>query len=181
MANIEMFKANLTGGGARANQFEVHMNFPAIAAAGEAGRKMQYLCRTASLPASTVEPIEVPYRGRKLYLAGERTYEDWTTTIYNDTDFLIHDAVERWIDGMDRTLVEATNVTNPMLYQSTAQVHQLDRNGSKLKSYDFVGMFPTTLAAIELGYDTDNEVETFDVTWKFNYFMSITSPHITTI
>jgi hypothetical protein len=181
MANIEMFKANLTGGGARANQFEVVMNFPAISLPGEAGRKFTYLCKTASLPSSTIEPVEVPYRGRKLYVAGERTYADWTTTVYNDTDFAIHDAIERWIDGMDRTLVETANITNPLLYQSSAEVHQLDRNGTRLKGYTFFGMWPTEIAAIDLGYETDNEIETFDVTWKFNYFMSLTSGHITTI
>ena len=181
MANIEMFKANLTGGGARPNQFEVVMNFPAIAMAGAADRKFTYLCKSASLPGSEIGEIEVPYRGRKLWLAGDRTYEDWTTNIFNDTDFAIHDAVERWIDGMDRTLLEVTNVTNPLLYQSSAEVHQLDRNGARLKSYTFFGMWPKSIAAIDLGYDTNDEIEAFDVTWKFNYFMTLDSKHITTI
>jgi hypothetical protein len=179
MANIELFKANLTGGGARANQFEVIMNFPAIAMAGGAGRKFTYLCKSASLPGSTIGAVEVPYRGRLLKIAGERTYDDWETAVFNDTDFDIRNALERWIDGMDRTLLEVTNVTNPLLYQTSAEVHQLDRNGTRLKSYNFFGLWPSTLAPIELAYDTNDAVEEFTVTWKYNYFTSMNP--ITTI
>ncbi len=164
MANIEFFKANMTGGGARANQFEVVMNFPAIAMAGSAQRKFTYMCKATSLPGSTIGEVEVPYRGRKLWLAGDRTYEDWTTTVFNDTDFSIRNAMERWIDGMDRTLLEVTNVTNPLLYQSSAEVHQLDRNGTRLKSYNFFGMWPSVLAPIEVAYDTNDAIEEFDIT-----------------
>jgi hypothetical protein len=179
MANIEFFKANMTGGGARANQFEVVMNFPAIAMAGEAQRKFTYMCKATSLPGSTIGEVEVPYRGRKLWLAGDRTYEDWTTTVFNDTDFSIRNAMERWIDGMDRTLLEVTNVTNPLLYQSSAEVHQLDRNGTRLKSYNFFGMWPSVLAPVELAYDSNDAIEEFDITWKYNYFTSMNP--ITTI
>jgi len=179
MANIELFKANLTGGGARANQFEVVMNFPAIAMAGSAGRKFTYLCKATSLPGTTIGAVEVPYRGRVLKIAGERTYDDWETTVFNDTDFDIRNALERWIDGMDRTLLEVTNVTNPLLYQTSAEVHQLDRNGTRLKSYNFFGLWPSVIAPVELGYDTNDAVEEFSVTWKYNYFTSMNP--ITTI
>ena len=179
MANIELFKANLMGGGARSNQFEVVMNFPAIAMAGGAGRKFTYLCKATSLPGSTIGAVEVPYRGRTLKIAGDRTYDDWETTVINDTDFDIRNAVERWIDGVDRTLLEITNVTNPLLYQTSAEVHQLDRNGTRLKSYNFYGLWPSVIAPVELSYDSNDAVEEFGITWKYNYFTS-TNP-ITTI
>jgi hypothetical protein len=172
MANIEMFKANLTGGGARPNQFEVVMQFPAIAVAGGASRKFTYLCKATSLPGSTIGVAEVHYRGRILKVAGDRTYEDWETTVLNDTDFAVRNAVERWIDGMDRTLLEVTNVTNPLLYQSSATVHQLDRNGTRLKTYNFFGLWPSVIAPVELGYETNDVIEEFGVTWKYNYFTS---------
>ena len=173
MANIESFKANLTGGGARANQFEVTMNFPAIAVPGQASRSMTYLCKAASLPGSTIGAIEVPYRGRVMKLAGDRSFEDWETTIYNDTNFAIRDACERWIDSIDRVLVESSTVTNPLLYQMVAKVSQLDRNGSSLKEYEFIGIFPTAVSSIDLGYDSNDAVEEFSVTWSYNYFTSL--------
>lgn len=172
MANIEHFKSNLTGGGARANQFEVIINFPAIAMAGGVASKFQFLCKATSLPASTIGVAEVPYRGRILKVAGDRTYEDWETTVLNDTDFAIRNAVERWMDGMDRTLIEASNVTNPLLYQSSATVHQLDRSGAKLKTYNFIGLMPTAIAAVDLAYDSNDAVEEFGITWAYNYFTS---------
>jgi hypothetical protein len=173
MANIETFKANLTGGGARANQFEVTMNFPALAIPGQASRKFTYLCKASSLPGSTIGAVEVPYRGRILKIAGDRTFDDWETTIFNDTDFVIRNAVERWVDSIDRVLIQETNVTNPLLYQMTADVKQLDRNGSTLKTYNFVGIWPSVVSAIELGYDTNDAIEEFSVTWKYNYFTAI--------
>jgi hypothetical protein len=173
MANIESFKANLTGGGARANQFEVTMNFPALAIPGQASRKFTYLCKASSLPGSTIGAVEVPYRGRILKIAGDRTFDDWETTIFNDTDFAIRNALERWVDSIDRILLEETNITNPLLYQMTADVKQLDRNGSTLKTYNFVGIWPSVVSPIELGYDTNDAVEEFSVTWKYNYFTAI--------
>ncbi len=175
MANIENFKANLSGGGARANQFKVIMTFPAISGGSGLGEEFTYLCKATSLPGTTLGAVEVPYRGRILKIAGDRTYDDWETTVINDTDFNIRNAMERWIDGMDRTLLEQTNVTNPLIYQSSAIVHQLDRNGSTLKSYKFHGMWPATIAAIDLGYDTNDAIEEFSVTWKYNYFTSNTT------
>jgi hypothetical protein len=173
MANIESFKANLTGGGARANQFEVTMNFPALSIPGQASRKFTYLCKAASLPGTTIAEVPVPYRGRVLKIAGDRTFDDWETTIFNDTDFAIRNAIERWVDSIDRILLEETNITNPLLYQMTADVKQLDRNGSTLKTYNFVGIWPSVVSPIELAYDTNDAVEEFSVTWKYNYFTAI--------
>lgn len=179
MANITNFLGNILGGGARANQFEVFMPFPVIAAGLSSVEEFKYLCKAASLPASTIGEVPVPYRGRVVKLAGDRTYEDWETTIYNDTTFNIRNGIERWIDGMDRTLLEQGVATNHRNYYTDATVHQLDRNGSRIKTYTFFGMWPATLSAIELGYDTNDAVEEFTVTWKYNYFLSTNS--ITTI
>jgi hypothetical protein len=127
------------------------------------------------LPATTLGAVEVPFRGRILKIAGDRTYDDWETTVINDTDFKIRNAMENWIDGMDRTILDSLNVTNPTLYTTEAIVHQLDRTGRTLKSYKFHGMWPASIAAIDLGYDTNDAIEEFSVTWKYNYFTSNTT------
>lgn len=171
MANIETFKAQLTGGGARANQFEVVMNFP-TGSSGNAGttRQFTYLCSSTELPASTVGMVDVPYRGRILKLAGERTFADWTTTILNDTGFEIRKALESWVQIMDNPLLEVGTAVSPSLYKQTASVHQLDRNGGVLATYTFHGMMPSEVGNIALGFDTNDAVETFDVTWAYDYF-----------
>jgi hypothetical protein len=175
MANISDFKAQLIGGGARANQFRVELAFPTYVAVGPVvGLKSQFLCKGAQLPASTVEDVALQYRGRAVHLAGERTFAPWTITVYNDTDFGIRNAMEQWSDGV-QNLNATTGRTNPRDYQVDLLVHQLDRNGATVKTYKFVDAYPTEIGAIALDFDTTNTVETFDVTFTYNYWTSNTA------
>ena len=174
MATINDFKAVLAGGGARANQFQVTMPFPGFAAAGGETRVMSFLCRTTNLPGMTLGEVPVPFRGRQLYIAGDRTFETWTTTIMNDTDFLIRNAMERWMNAIN-ALSDNSGLENPSDYQVDAFVDQLDRAGEAIKSYTFRGLFPQTIAPIELAYDTNDAVEEFEVTFRYQFFETNTT------
>tara|TARA_Y100000004_G_scaffold31594_1_gene33056 strand:+ start:212 stop:739 length:528 start_codon:yes stop_codon:yes gene_type:complete len=174
MANINDFKAVLKGGGARGNQFQVTMPFPGFAATGGETRVMSFLCRTSNLPGMTLGEVPVPFRGRVLYVAGDRTFETWTTTIMNDTDFLIRNAFERWMNEIN-ALSDNSGLENPSDYQVDAFVDQLDRSGAVIKSYTFRGLFPQTIAPIELTYDGNDAVEEFEVTYRYQYFESNTT------
>ena len=175
MANISDFKAQLIGGGARANQFRVELSFPSYVTAGPVvGLRAQFMCKAAQLPASTVENIPLQYRGRAVNIAGERTFTPWTISIYNDVDFGIRNAMEQWSNGI-QNLSSTNGRTNPRDYQVDLQVHQLDRNGAIVKTYKFIDAFPTEVGAIALDFDTVNTVETFDVTFQYNYWMSNTA------
>jgi hypothetical protein len=174
MANIDSFKSKLIGGGARANQFRVVMPFPGFAQIGGETESMAYLCEAASLPGMTVGTVDIPFRGRTLYVAGERTFEAFEVTILNDTNFLIRNAYERWLNGINN-LTDNEGLTNPTDYQVDAFVDQLDRNGSIIKTYTFRGMFPTSISDIGLNYNTNNQVETFTVTHRFQYFETNTT------
>jgi hypothetical protein len=175
MANISDFKAQLIGGGARANQFRVELAFPTYVAAGPVvGVKSQFLCKAAQLPASTVENVPLQYRGRAVNIAGERTFAPWTITVYNDTDFAIRNAMENWSNGI-QNLTTTNGRVNPRDYQVDLLVHQLDRNGAIVKTYKFVDAYPTEIGAIALDFDSANTVETFDVTFQYNYWTSDTA------
>ena len=174
MATINDFKAVLAGGGARANQFQVTMPFPGFAAAGGETRVMSFLCRTTNLPGMTLGEVPVPFRGRQLYIAGDRTFETLTTTIMNDTDFLIRNAMERWMNAIN-ALSDNSGLENPSDYQVDAFVDQLDRAGEAIKSYTFRGLFPQTIAPIELAYDTNDAVEEFEVTYRYQFFETNTT------
>ena len=174
MATINEFKAVLAGGGARANQFQVTMPFPGFAAAGGETRVMSFLCRSTNLPGQTLGEVAVPFRGRQLYIAGDRTFETWTTTLMNDTDFLLRNAMERWMNGIN-ALSDNSGLENPSDYQVDAFVDQLDRAGSVIKSYTFRGLFPLTIANIDLAYDTNDAVEEFEVTYRYQFFESNTT------
>ena len=174
MPNINDFKSRLRGGGARANQFKVTLPFPGYAAVGGETSDMAFLCTATSTPASNVAEVAVPFRGRSLYVAGDRTFDTWTTTVLNDTDFKIYRAVERWLNGINN-MSDNEGIANPSDYQVDAFVDHLDRNGSTLKSWTFRGLFPTALPGIALNYGTNNDVETFDVTWRYQYFETDTT------
>ena len=174
MPNINDFKSRLRGGGARANQFKVTLPFPGYAAVGGETSDMAFLCTATSTPASTVAEVPIAFRGRSLYVAGDRTFEEWSTTVLNDTDFKIYRAVERWLNGINN-MSDNEGIANPSDYQVDAFVDHLDRNGSTLKSWTFRGLFPTALPGIALGYGLNDAVETLDVTWRYQYFETDTT------
>ena len=174
MANINDFKAVLKGGGARANQFQVTMPFPGFATQGGETRQMSFLCQATNLPGMTLGEVDVKFRGRSLYIAGDRTFETWTTTIFNDTDFLIRNAMERWMNGIN-AMSDNSGLENPADYMVDAFVDQLDRAGQVIKSYTFRGMFPQTIAPIELTYDGNDAVEEFEVTYRYQFFETNTT------
>ena len=170
MANIDDFKANLIGGGARANQFRVTITPPAGIAIGLDVRRTSFLCTASNLPASTLGEIAVPFRGRYIYVSGDRPApETWTTTFYNDTDFMIRNAMERWQNGIN-DYANNTGVTAPSEYQTDIFVEQLDRDDTTLKTYIFRACYPLTVAAIELTSAEAGEIETFEVTWRYQHF-----------
>lgn len=172
MANIADFKATLIGGGARPNQFRVQLSFPSFVTTGiVAGQQAQFLCKAAQLPASSVENIGVLYRGRPVNFAGERTFQPWTVTIYNDTTFNIRNALEQWQAGI-QNYSATTGRTNPRDYQVDLSVHQLDRNGADIKIYKFVDAYPVVIGPVALDFEQQNQIETFDVEFQYNFFTS---------
>ena len=174
MANINDFKAVLKGGGARGNQFQVTMPFPGFAAVGGETRTMSFLCKATNLPGMTLGEVPVPFRGRQMFIAGDRVFDAWTTTIMNDTDFLIRNAMERWMNGIN-ALSDNSGLENPSDYQVDAFVEQLDRAGQVSKSYTFRGLWPLTIAPIELAYDGNDAVEEFEVTYRYQFFETNTT------
>ena len=172
LRTISNFKSKLTGGGARANLFEVVLTFPDVAQPDSALLdKARFLVKGANLPASNVAQIEVPFRGRVLKIAGDRTFDSWTVTVINATDFAIRSAFERWSNTINR-LSDNTGLTNPADYQSDAYVYQLDRDGSTLRSYRFYDTFPTQVGPIELSYDAQG-IQEFTVELQVQYWEAI--------
>jgi|TARA_R110001583_G_C5622881_1_gene406401 hypothetical protein len=163
LRTISDFKSRLSGGGARPNLFEVELAFPdAVAIDNDVLQKARFLVKAAALPASTIAPIDVPFRGRILKIAGDRTFETWTITVINDTDFSLRSAFEKWMNTINK-MSDATGVVDPEAYQKDATVKQLDRDGSVLRSYKFWDIFPTNISTIDLSYETTDTLEEFTV------------------
>lgn len=169
---IDDFKAKLKGGGARANLFRVTCNFPSFVQ-GDV-ELTSFMCKGASLPASTLAAIAVPFRGRQLQIAGDRTFEPVTLTFFNDTDFSIRNAFERWMNGINGHTTN-TGVLSPSDYQADMIIEQLDRQENVLKTYTVRGAFPTSVAAIELSNDSNDAIEEFTVELQVQYWESGTT------
>ena len=171
MSNIDEFKANLIGGGARANQFRVTITPPSGITIGLVTRRTSFLVKAAALPTRAITEIPLKFRGRTIYLAGDAAEpEAWETTFYNDTDFMIKNAIENWSNGMNE-FAEATGVVAPSDYQTDLMVEQMDRDSNVLKKYILRNCWPTNSgSAIPLDMSSESAVEEFSVSWRYQHF-----------
>ena len=173
--SITEFRSRMTGGGARSNLFEVEITFPEelLVSQSNLSDKVPFLVKAAEIPASNLGNIPVPYRGRVLPIAGDRTFDPWTVTVINDTDFLIRDAMERWSNSIN-DIQTAQGTINPEDYQTSARVFQKTREGLgpdsdevDLRIYKFEGIYPNVVSSIPLDFGATDQIEEFQVT--FNY------------
>jgi hypothetical protein len=172
LRKITDFKSQLTGGGARGNLFEVVLSFPDIAKVDSLVlEKSRFLVKSANLPASNVAFLDVPFRGRTLKVAGDRSFESWTITVINDTDFAIRSAFENWMNKINR-VSDGTGSTNPTEYTSDAFVYQLDRDGNTLRAYHFYDIFPSSTNAIPVSVDQP-AIQEFTVELQVLYWEAI--------
>jgi len=166
---IDDFKSRLVGGGARNNLFSVTLTNPNVNA-NIPIELASFMCKGASLPASVVGSIDVPFRGRQLKVAGDRTFENWSVTIFNDTTFDIRDAMERWMNALNGHTSGVAETINPRDYQTDLYIDQLDRTNAVLKSYVVTGAFPVNVSAIELDFGTNDQIEEFTVEFAYQYW-----------
>ena len=172
LRTISDFKSKLKGGGARPNLFEVELTFPSgvdVQDENEILENSRFLVKAAALPSSTIAPIDVPFRGRILKIAGDRTFETWTITVMNDVSFGIRSAFEKWMNFINK-LDNGTGETDPALYQVDAKVNQLDRDAGVLRKYTFKDVFPTNISTIDLSYETTDTIQEFTVEMQVHYW-----------
>ena len=175
--NISEFKSKLIGGGARPNLFEVELTTLPDGVTGWDADSFQFLCKAAALPAQTIASIDVPFRGRIFKVAGDRTIDTWSVTVINDEDFVLRNAFENWTQQI-ADLTTNLGATDPSAYMTNAKVFQLGRGSTKasttsggnenvvLKEYEFIDIFPTSVSAIDLSYDTGDTIEEYTVEFQ---------------
>ena len=171
--SVDKFKASLAQGGARPSLFSVLFDYPSVIA--EPPTKATFLARAASIPASTVGSYDVHYHGKAIKVAGDRTFDTWDTTIFNDEDFGIRNSLENWMKAIsdhslntrDDTKFSSAEGTTAK-YKSTLQVTQHGKAGTDLRTYIFQGAWPSSLSAITLDWSTASEIEEFVCTWTYD-------------
>tara|TARA_B100000424_G_scaffold257666_1_gene238841 strand:+ start:161 stop:751 length:591 start_codon:yes stop_codon:yes gene_type:complete len=171
--DITKFRDKLNKGGARSNLFEVEIKD--IPGGGEDVQdEVRFLVKAAEIPASNIGNIPVPFRGRVLPVAGDRTFDPWTVTIINN-DFKIRDSMERWSNFIN-DMVLANGSVDPESYQKSALVKQLSRDAASgdkpeiLRQYNFIGIYPNVISNIPLDYGATDQIEEFQVTFNYLYW-----------
>ena len=177
--SITNFRDRLVGGGARPNMFEVNLTLPSgVIPQGDFTQDIRFMIKAAEIPAANIGNIPVPFRGRVLPVAGDRTFDPWTVTVINDAQFNIRDAMEQWSNKINDLQFDVGDI-NPADYQTKAEVFQLSRQGGTaisssggedivtLRQYNFEGIYPNAVSSIPLDYGATDQIEEFQVT--FNY------------
>lgn len=168
MSSINQFKAGYLDGGARTQKFRVKINNPVNPAADIA---VPLLCHAASLPEYNVKALDVAFQGRRIKVAGSKEYGDWQVKIYNDENFKLRNAFERWMDFMNANEGNVNQFGNSRItnYKSLAEVDQLSQTDQVLRTYKMVGIFPTRVDSIDLDWGDEN-IQSFGVTFAIDYF-----------
>tara|TARA_Y100000033_G_scaffold26044_1_gene24677 strand:- start:571 stop:1212 length:642 start_codon:yes stop_codon:yes gene_type:complete len=207
---ISEFKTKLINGGARPNLFLVRLNFPttlntiadieSVDSSNVITERAEFLVKTAQLPASTIGTIDVPFRGRMLKVAGDRTFEPWSVTVVNDGQFGIRKAFETWSRGINALTENVSQLgfgdDNPG-YCVDLEVFQLGRDQQKpnktpqsmnaqgrdgmevIRAYKFYDAWPSSLSAIDLSYESNDQIEEFTVEFQYNYY-EVSKPSLDT-
>ena len=173
--SVNEFRSQMTGDGARPNLFEVSMPFPGFSSPANAQTKLTFMCKSAQLPGSTLGVVPVQYFGRELKFVGNRTFADWTITIINDEDFVVRNAFERWMNGINshNFNIRSPLATAPLSYSVDGDVTQFGKQGNVLKKCKFVGLFPTDISAIDVDWGSNDTIEEFTVSLAYQWWEAV--------
>ena len=177
LSNVSSFLQTI-GQGVKPNMFLVDVQFPdSLSKGGEDLNLTNILCKSAALPGSNLGVIEVPFRGRTVKIAGDRTFDTWSATFFNDKDFKLRAFFEEWANNINTHEANTSPLFTPSTtsgYMADLSVKQLEKDaseeGSILREYTLKYCFPTNVSPIDLAYDSNDQIEEFTVEWQYSYF-----------
>lgn len=167
--NINEIRSQLTFGGAKSSLFQVSISNPIN---GIANLKIPFMVQAAQIPESTLGTIEIPYFGRKVRIAGDRTFAEWTVTIMNDEDFLIRNSMEQWMSSINshEGNVRRFGTAASASYKTLARITQFSKTGAPLREYTFNGLYPSSISSIAMDWNNTDDIERFDVTFQYDWW-----------
>ena len=158
--------------GVRPNMFQVDITFPGTVEADQT--LVSYMCKSAALPASNIGVIEVPFRGRTVKIAGDRTFDNWSATFINDKEMKSRAYFEQWLNQINTHKANPGEIQDPTAYGRSVVIRQLEKDnspaGSELRSYKLWYAFPISTSAIDLAYDSNDQIEEFSVEFQYSYW-----------
>ena len=174
---LSEFKTNLKQGGARPSLFKVEFQYPS--GIPTPPTKAEFLVKSTTIPASTIGSYDVFYHGKAIHVAGDRSYDTWDTTIINDEDFGIRKTLEAWMNAISHHKLNTrdkekfdTSEGDVAKYKKTLKVTQFGKDGKGLRTYTFVGAWPSALSTINLDWATASEIEEYTCTWVYDSWHS---------
>jgi len=185
--NVSTFLSNI-GQGVKPNMFVVDINFPTDLNENDDKDLFQLMCKSAALPGSNLGVIEVPFRGRTVKIAGDRTFDTWSATFFNDKDMQLRSFFEDWANQLNtheaNTAPRFLPDSNTSGYMADLFVTQLEKDdkesGSAIRTYQLHHCFPTNVSQIDLAYDSNDQIEEFTVEWQYSYFTATKANSSTT-
>ena len=170
-SNVSSFLTQVKQG-VRPNMFQVDITFPGTVEADQT--LVSYMCKSAALPASNIGVIEVPFRGRTVKIAGDRTFDNWSATFINDKEMKSRSYFEEWLNKINTHKANTGEITDPTAYGRSVVIRQLEKDntpaGSELRSYKLWYAFPISTSAIDLAYDSNDQIEEFSVEFQYSYW-----------
>ena len=170
-SNVSSFLTQVKQG-VRPNMFQVDITFPGTVEADQT--LVSYMCKSAALPASNVGVIEVPFRGRTVKIAGDRTFDNWSATFINDKEMKSRAYFEQWLNQINTHKANTGAIQDPTAYGRSVVIRQLEKDnspaGSELRSYKLWYAFPISTSAIDLAYDSNDQIEEFSVEFQYSYW-----------
>jgi uncharacterized protein YlzI (FlbEa/FlbD family) len=171
--DLNIFSTQLATGGARPNLFEVTLSFPTgIGVTNSPNAPLTLLCKASQIPGQDLAPIEIGYFGRKIKVAGDRTFPEWTITMYNDEDFIVRNAFEQWNNALNQHVLNMRIPATTLDYKANATVTQFAKTGDTVKAYNFKGVWPSNVQPIDLAWDNNDSIEEFQVTLQYDWWES---------
>ena len=190
LRTITDFKSQLRGGGARPNLFKVDLGDFGGQGAADLGwensqEDFNFLCKATSMPTQTIGSVDVPFRGRILKVAGDRTFEPWSVTVINDEDFNIRSAFEAWGRRIN-DLTTGVGIVQPKDYMGSGTIQQLSRgvgpdDSKVLQEYMVQDIWPSEIGSIDLSYESSDAIEEFTVTFQVQYMEILGSSSVSNI
>lgn len=170
-SNVSSFLTQVKQG-VRPNMFQVDITFPGTVEADQT--LVSYMCKSAALPASNIGVIEVPFRGRTVKIAGDRTFDNWSATFINDKEMKSRSYFEQWLNQINTHKANTGEIQDPTAYGRSIVIRQLEKDnspaGSELRSYKLWYAFPISTSAIDLAYDSNDQIEEFSVEFQYSYW-----------
>ena len=170
-SNVSSFLTQVKQG-VRPNMFQVDITFPGTVEADQT--LVSYMCKSAALPASNIGVIEVPFRGRTVKIAGDRTFDNWSATFINDKEMKSRAYFEQWLNQINTHKANTGAIQDPTAYGRSVVIRQLEKDnspaGSEVRSYKLWYAFPISTSAIDLAYDSNDQIEEFSVEFQYSYW-----------